>query len=419
MTVDVESLPHQITAERAVGAPYAGVWVLVRSGRHPRGLLKLSLADGPITRAGLQAAIGELPAGVATDADPAGAPAATPFFSVVACTMMSREDELRDCLASFERLNYPNYEILLVDNRPAGAEGAWEWIRELPRVSVLRETRPGLSAARNCALAAASGEFIAYTDDDCVVDPEWLNAFAERFAGHPDEVCVTGLILPNNLESEAQAEIERFYDGFGQRRLDQVSLALERKGSVLSAPRVLAIGDDGNVASTFPLFDFGKFGAGGSMAFRVDALRSLGGFDIRLGPGTPTHAGEELFVFARLAWRGDRLAFVPAAIAYHTHRRDYESLRQQIRRYGVGYTAATLALMLSDRRLMAAMLMTLPSGGFALARAYVRKRRAAASAPAGASGEPSLARLEALGMLEGPGAYLRSWLRTRRLRLAA
>jgi Glycosyl transferase family 2 len=410
---DLERLPEEISARRTGGRDYAGLWLLVRSGGTPRRLLKLRFEDGRVTRAALEREIGA--AGGSAALPPLPEPVVP--VTVVVCTMIGREEELRACLESLAALDYPQYEVLLVDNRPPGAPRHPAWLDRAAHVRVLREPRPGASAARNLGLAEATGEIVAFTDDDVVVDPGWLAAFARRFAAHPEEVCATGLVLPNDLETEAQAGLERFYGGFGQRRLDPVSHRLAAGGGALAAPVMLAVGDDGAVTSTFLLLDFGKFGAGASMAFRAQALRAVGGFDLRLGPGTPTYAGEELCVFARLAWRRHAIAFVPSALVFHSHRRELESLRRQVHCYGVGYTAAILALSLSEPRLALATALTLPRGVLVLARAQLGKLRRSRGAGAGAGAATvgaGLARVELLGMAQGPAALLRSALRVRR-----
>ena len=99
---------------------------------------------------------------------------------IVVPTAMSRPEQLRRCVRGLTELDHPDYEVIVVDNRRAGAEPV-----ELPGVRVVRETRPGISAARNRGLAEANGRFVAFTDDDVEVDRRWLRALGERFAEPP------------------------------------------------------------------------------------------------------------------------------------------------------------------------------------------------------------------------------------------
>ena len=84
------------------------------------------------------------------------------------------------------------------------------------RARYVREARPGLDWARNRAIAEAAGEMIAFTDDDVEVDPGWIRALVAAFAARSRRVAaVTGLVVPAELDTEAQVLFER-YRGFGR-----------------------------------------------------------------------------------------------------------------------------------------------------------------------------------------------------------
>jgi len=400
-TIDVENCPEAIDG----GSGYGALWALVRERGRPRGMIRVPFEDGSVSRRQLAAAIAALPA-------PSRAPVARqprehllPHISVVVPSILEREEELQACLRSLADLDYPDYEVILVDNRPAGASPV-----DLPGVRVVRETRPGASAARNRGLEETTAEIVAFTDDDVEVDPGWLRAIATRFVAHPEEACVTGLTLPNELETPAQVALEEYYGGFGVRTFEAVShrMRAPRGHSLLAPATVDAIDDDGRVVRSFSLYAAGSFGAGANMAFRADALRELGGFDCALGGGTDSQGGEDLAVFARLAWRGYAVAFEPASIVHHTHRREETSLDRQIKGYGVGYGALLTALALEDPRHLGRMAGT--------ARRAVRIMSAGYRDKLDADREPSrrtreLARMELRGMVAGPVVYLRSRLR--------
>src|SRR5690348_9913012 len=97
--------------------------------------------------------------------------------------------------------NYPNLEILVVDNAPSSDATRDLVSARYPRVNYVVEPRPGLDWARNRAISAASGEILAYTDDDVVVDPGWVRALARAFAEDPEAMAVTGLVVPFELET--------------------------------------------------------------------------------------------------------------------------------------------------------------------------------------------------------------------------
>lgn len=406
--IDLERCPESID-----GAPnYAALWALVRRGGQPLGMIKLPFEDDQISRAQLMRVCETLSARPDGTARAAPHDVDLPAISVVIPTMVHRVDGLRACLDSLAELRYPRYEVIVVDNRPADSPSI-----EITGAQIVRATRPGISAARNRGLEAATGEIVAFTDDDVEVDPAWLMALGLRFRAHPEEASVSGLTLPRELETPAQIALEEYYGGFGLRTFASVSHRLRdgpghRRG--LSPATVDAIGEDAQPHRSFSLYAAGSFGHGANMAVRRQALLDLGGFDLALGAGTPTCGGEDLAMFARLIWRGSSVGFEPAAVVHHTHRRDDEGLRRQIEGYGVGWGAMLMALALEDPRHLGCMLGTVPRGARALTGNYRAKLRTRHPEPGPAPEQPvgpgthELARLEMRGIAISPGRYLRS-----------
>lgn len=104
-----------------------------------------------------------------------------PFVSVVIPTL-NRRHNLRNCLTSLINMNYPisKFEIIVVDNGCTdGTERLLE--REFPEVRIILEKRKGVAFARNTGSKHAKGLIIAYTDDDCIVDPNWLRSLVSGF----------------------------------------------------------------------------------------------------------------------------------------------------------------------------------------------------------------------------------------------
>lgn len=400
-TIDLENFPDAIDGRPGYGA----LWALVREHDRPRGMIRVPFEDGSVSRGQLAVAIAALPAPSHAPVPRRPSKNLQPRISVVVPSLLEREEGLQACLRSLADLDYPNYEVIVVDNRPAGAPPV-----DVPGVRVVRETRPGISAARNRGLEEATGEIVAYTDDDVEVDPGWLLAIATRLAEHPEEACVNGLALPRELETCAQVALEEYYGGFGPRSFEPVSHRMRApRGSSLVAPATVdAIDDGGRVLRSFSLYAAGSFGAGANMAFRSGTLRELGGFDLALGAGTDARGGEDLMTFARLAWRGYSIGFEPAAIVHHTHRRDEASLERQIYGYGLGYTALLTALVLDDPRHLGRMLGTAGRAVRVMTAGY-RDKLDAGAQPNRRTRE--LARMELRGMAAGPLVYLRSRIR--------
>ncbi|MGW3990977.1 glycosyltransferase [Streptomyces sp. NPDC004830] len=319
---------------------------------------------------------------------PAPSMSVRPYVSVVVATH-DRPGMLRDCLDSVLRQDYPRFEVIVVDNAPAD-DAAERLVRGhyTGRVRYLREPVPGLAHAHNRGLAGAHGEIVAFTDDDTLADPGWLAALTGAFTADERIACVTGLIVPAELDTAAQVALER-HGGFAKGWAP-------RSWSLRHPP------DD-------PLFPFtaGRFGSGTDMAFRVTALRALGGFDPATGTGTPARGGDDLLAFFRILTAGHTLAYRPDAIVWHRHRRTPDALDAQAFGYGAGLGAYLTGALAGEPRMLPALLRRLPRGvRYALVQAR-RKARADTARPR------RLALLELRGLLYGPVGYLRSRHRNR------
>ncbi len=241
-----------------------------------------------------------------------------PLVTVAVCTR-DRPDDMKLCLAALSKLDYPNLDILVVDNAPTTdstrnlIEGSY------PQVRYVCEPRPGLDWARNRAILEARGEIIAYTDDDIVVDPLWVKALAQVFVENPDAMAVTGLVVPYELETEAQVLFEH-YGGFGR--------GFEPKWYLGAANPATSIASCYGAA--------GQFGTGANMAFRHSLFDQIGGFDPALDVGTVTNGGGDIEMFFRVLKEGYTLVYIPTAIVRHRHRRDYAKFFTQIANNGIG-----------------------------------------------------------------------------------
>jgi O-antigen biosynthesis protein len=310
---------------------------------------------------------------------PADGAAAEPPVTVAVCTR-DRAADLARCLDALQALRYPRLELLVVDNAPR-TDATERLVARRADVRYLREPRPGLDRARNRALGEASGELIAFTDDDVVVDPEWVTALTAAFCQDPQVGAVTGLVVPLELETEAQRLFER-YRSFARGTV-RVRAAAEPSESSLG----------GRYGMT------GSLGTGANMAFRRHALEQLGGFDPSLGAGMPTRGGDDLDIFFRILKAGWALVYEPAAVVRHRHRREMEALVDQIRDHGVSFSSYVVraARLHPDERWAFARLWT----WWAAKTCYrvVRPR----SAPAAPMRRLALAELE--GLVRGLGRY--------------
>jgi GT2 family glycosyltransferase len=318
--------------------------------------------------------------------------AQAPFVSIIISTR-DRLEHIQRCLHSLASLHYPHYEVIVVDNAPstnALADYMRQTYQDVPWVQYIREDRPGASRARNRGIRAAGGEILAFTDDDVVADPYWLLELVRGFGLATDVACVTGLILPLELETPAQNWFEEyggFSKGFGPLIFDMAE----------HHPRT-------------PLHPYtaGRFGSGVSMAFTAEFLRSVKGFDPTLGPGMPAQAGEDLTLFFQVMMRGHKLVYTPASLLYHLHRRDDAGLRKQMYSYGTGLTAYLLRNVLANPRLLLNFVSRLPYGLY-----FTLSGRSPKNSKKSADYPRDLTMLELKGMLYGPFAYFHSWWATR------
>ena len=118
-----------------------------------------------------------------------------PLISVIVATK-ERPATLARCLDSLMPVEYPRVEIVVVDNDPATGETAELVAKKYAPhgVGYVCERWRGLAAAHNRGVQMASGELLAFTDDDVVVDRHWVTALAETFVVNDGVGAVTGLI---------------------------------------------------------------------------------------------------------------------------------------------------------------------------------------------------------------------------------
>jgi GT2 family glycosyltransferase len=257
-----------------------------------------------------------------------GAPAAPAPSVTVAICSKDRWDWVDRLLTSLAPLRAEGaFEVVVIDNassddrmREVCAERNW--------VRYFHEPLVGLNFARNRAMREAGGEVVAFLDDDVVVDRDWLKGLRRAWAENPDAGCVTGLVLPMALETEAQ-------------------ILFEAGGGFRRGFRPIRYGAERYRATHYPC-GAGHFGAGANMSLRRDLVQRLGGFDEALDTGRPLPGGGDLDIFYRVLRAGATLVYEPQAAVYHEHRRDMAVLRRQYYTWGVGFMAYVTKSMAAD-----------------------------------------------------------------------
>ena len=246
------------------------------------------------------------------------------------------------------------------------------------RVRYVEEHRPGLACARNAGLRAARGELVAFTDDDVIVDPAWLPAIRAAFAASPEVDCVTGLILPLELEtrhscsSSASPATPRAFS-----RASTRSSSLPRPAAVPLYGGLLRLGSQHGIPH------------GGATASSADSTRYS-------GTGTRARGCEDLDVCIRVLNAGSRLAYEPRAVVWHRHPDTHAHLRRRAFDYG-----AALGAMLTKHLLAGpnrwGMVSRVPQ-----AARYYTVPESSKNATRGHAFPASLTRLERAGLLYGP-----------------
>jgi glycosyltransferase involved in cell wall biosynthesis len=256
-----------------------------------------------------------------------------PTITAAICTR-DRSDRLARCLTSLTSVTLPagfpstHFTILVVDNAPATAETK-AIVAGYPGIRYVCEPRPGLDFARNRAWKEAQGSIIAYLDDDVVADAEWLKGFLDAYRAFPDAAAFTGLVLPYQLETEAQLLFEK-REGF-------------RKGFARTI--------FGQGIPSDPLFPARaqQFGVGANMAFVREVLEEIGGFDDALDAGPTLPGGGDLDIFYRILRTGHRLVYEPRFLVFHEHRQEISALRRQYFGWGLSFMAFLTKSIRADR----------------------------------------------------------------------
>ena len=421
--LDLDSALQPFAARASAGRPYGSALLLVRLHGQPLGVIRVPLSAGRITadelaehvagaladdirrhadRHGCLRVEGSLTdalgvgLGAASGCPAAARPDTWPRVTVIVPTA-GRPEDLRACLTGLRALSYPDFEILVADNRPGDGRTRAvvdEIVAEDPRVRYVAEAMPGSSVARNRGVAVTDTPIVAFTDDDVTVDPLWLSWLVEPFLSDPAVDATTGLVMPASMETPAQAWFEA-YSGFGK--------GFERRAFDLDEHR-----PSGHLL--YPYWG-GVFGSGNSMAFRRERLAAMGGFDPSLGAGSPALAGSDVEAMSRVVLNGGRLIYEPRSVCWHDHRRDEGGLQRQLYNYGVGFTAILTKWVL--RR--PALVLSIAGGVAATLRSAMTRGDDATPRELSRLGtqfamnaEQATLGLQVRGYLAGPWKYVRS-----------
>jgi GT2 family glycosyltransferase len=379
--VDLDGDVDEVLPAPSADPPPADALLVLWSGEVPVGQLVVPTEQLPVSRADPRLAAARRAA--ASRVRPETAPVrVADDVTVVICTR-DRTEWLARCLAALGRSTAQPAEVIVVDNAPS-SDGTRVLVGRTPGVRYVLEPRPGLDVARNAGLRAATTEFVAYTDDDAEAHRDWTWRIRQAF-DDPSIVAVTGLVLPAELDTDAQVLFEDhagFGRGYARRDFDPDFLARHRRWGA-------------------PVWEIG---AGANMAFRRGAVAAVGGFDERLGAGA-AGCSDDSEMWHRLLETGGRCRYEPTAVVHHHHRRTHEELLQQMYFYMRGHACALLVQFERHRGRgdLARLFLVLPKWyGTTAAKVLVRRLRGAPRAA------DALLAPQVRGWLAGVLFYLRS-----------
>ena len=214
-----------------------------------------------------------------------------PFISVAVCSFNGAKT-LKECLEALARLNYPDYEIVVVND---GSTDQTEEIAKSYPCRLITTPNRGLSNARNTAWQESKGDIVVYIDDDAYPDPDWLTYLAISFQNNKF-AAVGGPNIPP-LDSPLVAQGVAYAPG---------------------GPTHVLFSDE--EAEHIP---------GCNMAFRKDVLQNIEGFDPLFRA-----AGDDVDICWRILEKGWKIGFSPSAVVWHHRRNKIRTYWKQQKGYG-------------------------------------------------------------------------------------
>jgi GT2 family glycosyltransferase len=225
----------------------------------------------------------------------------TPRFSIVIPTR-NRPGQLAACLEAVAALRFPRerFETIVIDDggdRPPDV--GLEEVTGRARARIVRQSATGPAAARNRGASEARGEILAFLDDDCAPEPDWLDALDRALAARPGAGAGGRTVnaLPENP-----------YAGASQALIDYLYAYYNRD----SSPE--------------PMFTTSN------LALPREPFLEIGGFDQRFARA----GGEDRELCLRWARGGGEIRYAPEAIVRHSHRLDLRGFLRQHFTYGRG-----------------------------------------------------------------------------------
>ncbi len=396
-----EWVPGQTAADLALGAPQAGgayahALVLLEHDGMPWGVVGVTAADGAVGGDAIVQAVIEQSSGKPWEHARAAGDAGAPVGVRVVVTAGGDPWRVVRAVGALLASPDPDLEVVVVGHGPRAAGLGGVLADTFPgdvRLAWRHAGGAGRAAARNLGAEGVAEGVIAFLDDDTVAHPYWLTALREAMRdADPEGIAVgIGRVVPLTLETGAQWL--QFRASASGRRPE----ALAR----LDCPAIWAASGDHAPAAA----------ADAGLCVSASAFDALGGFDPRLGAGTPSAGGDDVDLVLRARRAGKAVRDIPRAIVFREYPDAQPTLERDAFARGAGVSAAMANQLVAGRgtgrRRVRGAAAALRVGHVARLRAYPDVVLE--------SGSPrTLAMIERLGLIVGPVAYARTALGRRR-----
>ncbi|MFH2070295.1 MAG: glycosyltransferase [Elusimicrobiota bacterium] len=248
-----------------------------------------------------------------------------PLISVI-IPVKNSERTIEKCLVSVTGQDYPDYEIIVVNDGSTDNTGViLEKFKKNAGVRIIETPGMGPSSARNMAMMSAKGEYVAFTDGDCIVDRDWLkellNAFspADISAEEKNKIAGTG-------GAQLSPEDEVPFGRDVQRFMEKVGFITEYIKPGAGTGQAGSQGRAGQTGS--PRYRFVEHNPTCNAMYRKDIIERVGGFQKGLWPG------EDVDLDYRIRKEGYLLVFNPSAMVYHYRTSSIKKFAAMMFNYG-------------------------------------------------------------------------------------
>lgn len=222
----------------------------------------------------------------------------------------NRANQLIQCLRSILRNDFSDFEIIVVDqSNQENTVQITRFINSIYQIKYFFNTKKGVSSSKNLALDKTLGEIISFTDDDCLVDKEWLKNIYKTFQKKKEIVGVFGKVLPYKPQLHKGQICPCIY--------------FKKKENIISKP----------------CFHGQDIGFGNNMAFKRQVFNEVGGFKEWLGIESIGKAAEDAEFALRLLTKNYKLLYSPKIKVYHNRWLTKDEFRRQSLSYSCGEIA--------------------------------------------------------------------------------